>query len=579
MKLFLIALSVVWLISFRDIVAAEKDNQQTVLRDDQTKRVAIIGAGAGGSSAAYYLRQYALDAGIPISLTVYERNSHIGGRTTTVHVHDDPFQPVELGASIFVQVNRNLVGAVERFGLRLSDDDEAEETSFSSTATAATAFLGIWNGREFVYVQASDSIGWWGKSKLLWKYGMAPIRTMNLMKSTVGTFLKMYEAPHFPFGSLSDTAHGLGLTSFTSSTGEQILKTHGIAAKFATDVVQASTRVNYAQNLQLIHGLETMVCMATDGAMAVRGGNWRIFDAMLNDAGARVVLNTSVTAIEERRDQDGGGFVVRSRRSTTAEREGEREETEEEAAEQHDSAFDSIILAAPYQFSNIEFSPPLTHTPSKIPYVSLHVTLFSTPHTLSPSFFNLSSSSPVPQIILTTLSPTERPSTANPSKTQAGTPGFFSISRLRTNVVNPTTQQRENVYKIFSPDKPSAAFMAKLLLDRTDEDGQKKINNESENGDAEADAEDNDNDIISWRYDRRWDSYPYLYPRITFEEIRLGGTEDKGVWYTSGMESFISTMETMSLMGMNVARLVVDGWVGKERVGEDEGEEKSGGDL
>ena len=32
------------------------------------------------------------------------------------------------------------------------------------------------------------------------------------------------------------------------------------------------------------------------------------------------------------------------------------------------------------------------------------------------------------------------------------------------------------------------------------------------------------------------------------------------MWYTSGIESFISTMETSSLMGMNVARLVADGW-------------------
>ena len=32
------------------------------------------------------------------------------------------------------------------------------------------------------------------------------------------------------------------------------------------------------------------------------------------------------------------------------------------------------------------------------------------------------------------------------------------------------------------------------------------------------------------------------------------------MWYTSGIESFISTMETSSLMGMNVARLVNDGW-------------------
>ena len=42
------------------------------------------------------------------------------------------------------------------------------------------------------------------------------------------------------------------------------------------------------------------------------------------------------------------------------------------------------------------------------------------------------------------------------------------------------------------------------------------------------------------------------------------------MWYTSGIESFISTMETSSLMGMNVARLVVDGWrekVSNGRVG------------
>ena len=44
------------------------------------------------------------------------------------------------------------------------------------------------------------------------------------------------------------------------------------------------------------------------------------------------------------------------------------------------------------------------------------------------------------------------------------------------------------------------------------------------------------------------------------------------MWYTSGIESFISTMETSSLMGMNVARLVVDRWNGKGK-GDEEREE------
>lgn len=325
-----------------------------------------------------------------------------------------------------------------------------------------------------------------------------------------------------------------------------------------------------------------MVCMATDGAMAVQGGNWRIFDAMLKDAGAVVMLNTSVTAIEERDGQDGGRFVLRSstRRSSTARQEEEEEQEEQEQGEHDESHFDTVILAAPYQFSNIDFSPPLTHTPSKIPYVSLHVTLFSTPHTLSASFFNLSTSKPVPDIILTTLSPTDKPSSDKTN--QVGTPGFFSISLLRT-VINPSTNRQENVYKIFSPHKPSSSFMAKLLgLDidlpqsnndkieggekgeEEEEEEDKGEEEEEEEGEGEGEEEQDitENSSITWRHDRRWDSYPYLYPRITFEEIRLSGTDQKGVWYTSGMESFISTMETMSLMGMNVARLVVDAWLG-----------------
>ena len=66
-------------------------------------------------------------------------------------------------------------------------------------------------------------------------------------------------------------------------------------------------------------------------------------------------------------------------------------------------------------------------------------------------------------------------------------------------------------------------------------------------------------DNITWMYRKLWQSYPYEYPRVRFEEIKL----DEHFWYTSGIESFISTMETSSLMGMNVARLIVDEWLRK----------------
>lgn len=61
-------------------------------------------------------------------------------------------------------------------------------------------------------------------------------------------------------------------------------------------------------------------------------------------------------------------------------------------------------------------------------------------------------------------------------------------------------------------------------------------------------------ELISWWYPYAWQSYPYEFPRVTFDDPVLG----RNIYYTSGIEPFISTMETSALMGKNVARLIVD---------------------
>ncbi|KAL8816075.1 MAG: hypothetical protein Q9223_004854, partial [Gallowayella weberi] len=168
--------------------------------------------------------------------------------------------------------------------------------------------LGIWDGQEFVFTQSDAGNQYWNIAKLLWKYGMSPLRTQRLMKKTVGAFLKMYEGPYLPFKSLTETAFDLGLLSATGATGQDFLQANDISEKFAHDIIQASTRVNYAQNLPQIHGLETMVCMAIDGGMSIKGGNWQIFDNMIRDSGAALFLNTSVTSIT----RDGGKYTVKA---------------------------------------------------------------------------------------------------------------------------------------------------------------------------------------------------------------------------------------------------------------------------
>ena len=178
--------------------------------------------------------------------------------------YNDPEQRLELGASIFIQANTNLVSAARNFGL-ISRDADFKRPKESSQA------LGIWDGQGFRFTQSESSPSWLDAVKLIWKYGFSPIRTRKLVKDTIDTFLKMYDAPILPFASLSRAVEELGLVTMTSATGKSFLAQNGILPPFSTDIIQASTRVNYAQNLSQLHGLEAVVCMATNGARAIEG--------------------------------------------------------------------------------------------------------------------------------------------------------------------------------------------------------------------------------------------------------------------------------------------------------------------
>ncbi|CAL8578008.1 hypothetical protein XPA_003810 [Xanthoria parietina] len=505
----------------------------------ETLNVAIIGAGSAGASAAYYLDLFRQPCR-RLNITVYERNHYVGGRSTTVNVYDDPTHPVELGASIFVPINHNLVNATNRYELPIKSRGGASKSE-------DTEILGIWDGREFVFTQSDADNQYWNIAKLLWKYGISPIRTQNLMKKTVGSFLKMYDPPSFPFKSIADTAMELGLLDSTTATGQQFLEANGVSGKFGHDIVQAATRVNYAQNLGQIHGLETMVCMAAEGGMSIDGGNWQIFDNMIKDSGATLLLNTTVSTITK----DSGKYAIRA---TTASLDPAPDISSTE------SNYDIVVLASPLQFSNITFAPPLSSPPPFIPYVSLHVTLFTSPYRLSAAAFNLDSDVKMPTTILTTT-----PLDVDQSETLP----FNSISRLgRVKVpedyfyplspeghVGCGTRASQYLYKIFSPEPLTQLYIESLL-------------------DFDHTTPDKDNDMqlqdkpISWIHEKRWDAYPYLPPKSRFADIRLSMADkegddarEDGIWYTSGIESFISTMETSSLMGMNVARLVVDEWM------------------
>jgi len=265
-----------------------------------------------------------------------------------------------------------------------------------------------------------------------------------------------------------------------------------------------------------------VVSMAPQGAVAVNQGNYRIFEGFVKSSASKLYLNTSINSIEK--NITSGKFTLGSVGKKSSD---------------GLSDFDEVIIATPYQFSNLTISPSIQSTPGSVPYVTLHVTLFTSQHLLSPEAFNLAQDTKVPLVVLTTLPEDEDPGQKTP---YAGRAGFFSISMLRP-IANKKTKTYEYLYKIFSPEPVTPGFLAHKL-------GINKV---------PGSVDDFEKSDISWIYQKVWKSYPVEYPRVTYEQTRLAPS----IWYTGAMDSFISCMETNALMGMNVARLIVDEWLGK----------------
>lgn len=265
---------------------------------------------------------------------------------------------------------------------------------------------------------------------------------------------------------------------------------------------------------------------------------------MLKATNASLHLNTTVTSIEfDKADDDSSilGYVLETSKDSSG------------SIASSSQRFDKVVIATPYQFSNIHTGEEVLQRPiDEIPYVKLHVTLFTSPLRLSPAFFNLPADAEAPTTVLTTLGEGDDASSG------AGKAGFFSISNQRS-LTNPATGKTEFIYKIFSPEKVTTEFMSSLLGVQVPESvTAQRTESEAKSWKGTG--------PVTWYYPHVFYSYPQAIPRVTFQDPILG----PGLYYTSGMESFISTMETNALMGKNVARLVVDSLLGhKADVGED----------
>ncbi|KAL1914561.1 uncharacterized protein VTP21DRAFT_8186 [Calcarisporiella thermophila] len=331
----------------------------------QPPKIAIIGAGAAGSSFAYFA-----SSDLPFAqVTVYERD-RVGGRTRVIEVPGIGVE--EIGATIHVRANRHLANAVKDFGLSLGGSSEDER-------------VGVWDGQEFIFL---ESDGWWDKLKLLWRYGFSPFKMRALVQSAVTRFLNFYD-PAFPaFHNLSEAIKYFKFEEELAFPGLGYVSNHGISAAFAHDLVQTGTRANYMQDLDKIHGLGTLVSLATSGARTVANGSYQIFEEMLKRSRAQTRLGYSVTSISRinaSKNEERIQYLVASQNADGT---------------SHEEKYDAVVLAAPLHLANITFHDFPISIPfaPNIAYKQVYITVLKA-RSILPTVFNTPD---LPQMIITT---------------------------------------------------------------------------------------------------------------------------------------------------------------------------------
>ncbi|KAE8214400.1 hypothetical protein CF327_g2215 [Tilletia walkeri] len=543
------------------------------------KRVAIIGGGASGTSAAFFLSRAQQD----IEITLFEKESRLGGRSTTVAAFANAsealnaqaaaelppeYAPIELGASIFVGANRNMARAAKLFGLNttqggigLDDDDSGVGTS-------------VWDGVNFVYEGLDGS--WWNSARMIWRYGYSPMTMRNLIADLVSTFTTLYDPTFlhrpksnpskgeskystisgFPWRSIESLASRLKFDRLTSQTAETWFYSKGVGKLFVEEIIEAATRVNYGQNTNLMHALGAGVSLAASNARSVVGGNWQVFDSFAKHSGATILseIEGDVTGLVKFE----GGWVEAVKQGWISAREAETQ------AEQNDPPkwylatragkgylFDAVLLAAPFHSTGIAIlnSRAATSVPPQA-YVHLHVTLLITSAPRPrPEPFGRSGADKIARSVLTT---------GVGSRKGGKLPDFNSLSYLRrlprisktaptsNGTVHPNPSLLPLSQPVSSEDNTNSDFLVKIFSPNPISD--------------ERLAELFGAGTVKWVYRKEWDAYPVLEPTQEFPPIEL----DEGLYYVNALEPMISTMETSTIAARNVVGLLLEKWYGSE---------------
>ncbi|KAL2915004.1 hypothetical protein HK105_205548 [Polyrhizophydium stewartii] len=477
-------------------------------------RIAVIGAGAAGASFTYFLKRFSAEGRFGADVTVFDRESRIGGRAHVLPLTVDVCDPqpagksecrkedmiIELGASIFAKANAHMVNASREFGLEFVD------RSSSTLAKERYASFGVWDGAEWHYLETppsgSSSPGWgwfgsWVSSfKMLYKYGFfnGPIQASSIARGVARDFIKVYGKleRNERFEDVVDLVNELGVRESVETRADQYMADRKISSAFIQDIFGGITRNTYLQDTDSIRAFGGLIALfsGVDEMYTVKGGNYKVFEGML--AGSDVRLASRVDVVAKTKTPEG------------------KPEFHIELSNGEKHTFDMVVLAAPLPASSIDFRGINLQNFPIFKYVRLYVTVVV--GELNPAFFGLQRREEIPITLLTS------------SPSHESVP-FNCMSILRA------IDETRVVTKMFSRLPLSEKQLDAMFVSRSQTARH------------------------AWE---RPGSYPLL-PPVDDQSWSLKVVVDTdGLYYANSFEGFISTMETETIAGRNVAGLVAD---------------------
>ncbi|XP_065143309.1 prenylcysteine oxidase 1-like [Paramisgurnus dabryanus] len=384
-------------------------------------KIAVIGAGIGGTATAHFLRQH---FGPEVRIDVFEKNS-VGGRLATVTVNH---QDYESGGSIIHSLNLHMQDFVQQLGLK-----------YRKSVAGKTA---VFNGEEFI-LSESD---WYllDLFRLWWRYGISFIRLQMWVEEIMEKFMRIYkyQAHGYAFSSVEELLHSLGGSGFINMTrrslSESLLEL-GVSQRFIDEVIAPIMRVNYGQNISIPAFVGAVsLAGAQTNLWAVEGGNKLVCSGLLKLAKANLIQSQVTTIqLQSKGDYHQYELTYNSQNEKTME------------------VYDIVVVATPLQ-QNVESGISFQGFETDLPEMpgSYHKTVASIVHGyLNCSFFGF----PDPKLFPFS------------SVLTRDTHGVFFNSAASICPVNITSgfrrkqPQEAGVYKVFSP-KPLEKNELKTLF-------------------------------------------------------------------------------------------------------------------